>query len=222
LRHRYLTFDCYGTLVDWKTGIEDQLRAALGGVRLGGNGLLRAYMDAEKKQESGYKVYKEVLRDTVLSMSGALGRAVAPESAEEFAHSVPRWPPFPDTREFLHDAGSMGYKRYILSNVDDDLLEETIKRNGLEIDGYVTAEQIRSYKPRPAHWKEFMARTGAGRSEILHVAQSLFHDIVPTGDLGIDSAWVNRYGEAMPFGVAPLYVSDSLAHLALALGPTPA
>ena len=214
MEFKYLTFDCYGTLIDWQVGIETELRSALGPVRLGGRELLNAYVSAEKAQESTYKKYRDVLRTTVQSMSGPLGIDVPEGAARKFAESVPRWPVFPDTRAFLHEMGSRGYKRYILSNVDDDLLEETIRRNGLDVDGFVTAEQVGSYKPVHGHWTEFMRRTGARREEILHVAQSVYHDIIPTQAMGISSAWVNRYREPIPGGANPLFVSDSLAHLA--------
>ena len=109
--------------------------------------------------------------------------------------------------------GRRGYKRFILSNVDNDLLEGTIRNSDLEVDGFVTAEEVGSYKPNPGHWKTFMERTGASKEEVLHVAQSVFHDIIPTQALGIASAWVNRYHEPMPAGANPLFVSDTLAHL---------
>lgn len=217
MSRRFLTFDCYGTLVDWKSGIERELTAALGHISLQGRELLSAYVDAERKQESGYKRYRQVLRDTAMSMSAVLGKEVDAKSAEEFAGSVPRWPVFPDTGRFLRDMGSLGYKRYILSNVDDDLLEETIGRNHLEVDGFVTAEQVGGYKPRPEHWMEFMSRTGASREDTLHVAQSVFHDILPAGELGIGSAWVNRYGERLPGGAFPKFISDSLESLGMML-----
>jgi 2-haloalkanoic acid dehalogenase type II len=213
MKHRYLTFDCYGTLIDWRSGIEGELRSALGGVQITGQKLLDAYVSAEKQQESTYKSYREVLRRTVISLSGELGVQMTGEGARKFAASVPRWPAFPDTKKFLKEMGSRGYKRYILSNVDNDLLEGTIRRNGLEVDGHVTAEDVGSYKPNYGHWTEFMRRTGARKEDILHVAQSVYHDIVPTQELGIESAWVNRYGEPMPVGPHPLLVSDSLAHL---------
>ena len=214
MRYRYLTFDCYGTLIDWRRGIEAGLRSALGELGVGGQELLRAYVDAEKKEESGYKRYRVVLRDTAVSLAGELGMKVGPGSAEAFASSVPVWPPYPDTEGFLKEMGSRGYRRYILSNVDNDILEETIRRNRLEVDGYVTAEQVGSYKPKLGHWKEFMARTGASRGEVLHVAQSLFHDILPSHHLGIDAAWVNRYDEPLHGSASPALIVDSLSSLA--------
>ncbi len=214
MRYRYLTFDCYGTLIDWKVGIERELRAALGDVRIGGKELLDAYVSAEREQESTYKKYRDVLRLTALSLSPNLGVSITERAASKFAASVPRWPAFPDTRRFLHEMGSRGYKRYILSNVDDDLLRGTIDASGLEVDGFVTAEEVGSYKPEPGHWLRFMKKTGADKGDVLHCAQSLFHDIAPTQSIGIPSAWVNRYGERIKPGLEPSIICDSLAHLA--------
>lgn len=215
MRYRYLTFDCYGTLVDWRSGIEREMVRALGGIRLGGKNLLDAYGAAERREESNFKKYREVLRLSVLSMSNDLGVPVGKEAADGFSASVPWWPLFPDTAAFLREMGSRGYRRYILSNVDNDLLEGTIKNGGLEIDGFVTSEEIGSYKPRTAHWTEFLRRTGASKDEVLHVAQSIFHDIFPAQQLGIDAAWVNRYTEPLPPEIAPSLISDSLANLAI-------
>jgi len=213
MNYRYLTFDCYGTLVDWRTGIENELEKSLGRVRLKGQELLNAYGVAERKEEATYKEYREVLRRSVLSMSRELGVEVSDKAARRFADSVPRWPAFPDTAKFLREMGSRGYKRYILSNVDNDLLEGTIKNNHLEVDGFVTAQDVGSYKPRTGHWVEFLRRTGAKKDQVLHVAQSVYHDIIPTQSLGIDSAWVNRYAEGLPAGAAPLMISDGLEGL---------
>jgi 2-haloalkanoic acid dehalogenase type II len=213
-RFEVLTFDCYGTLIDWRSGIEAGLRRALGPVGLRGQVLLDAYVEAEKKQESRYMKYREVLSRTAASVAESLGVPADRGAADRFAASVPDWPAFPDTRRFLHVMGDRGYKRYILSNVDNDLLGRTIRKNRLEVDGFVTAEEVGSYKPNPAHWMEFLRRTGAKKEDILHVAQSVFHDVVPTQRLGISSAWVNRYHERLPPGASPLLISDSLKSLA--------
>jgi 2-haloacid dehalogenase len=218
LNYRYLTFDCYGTLIDWRAGIEKELRSVLGEIGVSGQKLLQAYVAAEAKQEEGFKRYREVLKDTVLSMSETLGKKVSDKAADAFASSVPRWPAHGDTAMFLRNAGKSGYKRYILSNVDDDILRETIRLNRLEVEGFVTAEQVGSYKPRPRHWEEFMSRTEAEKGDVLHVAQSVFHDIIPAGNLGIDSAWVNRYDERLPPGASPTIIADSLSSLSAVLG----
>jgi 2-haloacid dehalogenase len=216
-KYRYLTFDCYGTLIDWRTGIERALRSALGDIQIGGQELMAAYLDAEKRQEAHYKRYREVLKDSVMALSGRLGTGVTEAAGAEFAASVPKWPAFPDSAKFLREMGERGYKRYILSNVDDDLLGGTIGNSQLAVDGFVTAEQVGSYKPNHAHWLKFMLSTGAAKEEVLHIAQSIYHDILPAQDLGMASAWVNRYNEPMPPGASPQYVADSLDHLAQTL-----
>jgi 2-haloacid dehalogenase len=213
----HLTFDCYGTLIDWRSGIERELVRAVGDVKLSGHQLLTAYVEAEKSQESTYKKYREVLRQTVVSMSEVLGVEVSGSAALEFADSVPEWPAFPDTAKFLREMGSRGYRRFILSNVDNDLLEETIHNHGLEVDGFVTAEEVSSYKPNLAHWIRFMEKTGTQKGKVLHCAQSIYHDIMPTQVLGIASAWVNRYGGALGSGIEPSYICDTLENLAQAL-----
>ena len=213
-RFTHLTFDCYGTLIDWRAGIERELVRALGGIKLSGQQLLAAYVEAEKSQESVYRKYRDVIRGTVVSMSRVLGVEVTNEAAREFASSVPKWPAFPDTAEFLREMGSKGFKRYILSNVDNDLLEETISLHGLDVDGFVTAEEVGSYKPRPGHWERFFQETGAKKEGLLHVAQSIYHDIIPAQEMGLVTAWVNRYNEPMPKTASPAFVTDGLAHLA--------
>ncbi len=218
MKYRYLTFDCYGTLIDWRSGIERELRGLLGPAAPGGRALLDAYVEAEKQQEATYKKYRDVLALSVLSLSRRLDSRMDEEKAREFAASVPRWPAFPDTRGFLREMGARGYRRYVLSNVDNDLLEGTLKRSGLEVDGFVTAEEVGSYKPDAGHWREFFRRTGAEKDEVLHVAQSVYHDIIPAAGLGLATAWVNRYAEPMPPRAAPTYVSDTLANLAEAIG----
>jgi 2-haloalkanoic acid dehalogenase type II len=214
LRYTYLTLDCYGTLIDWRTGIEQELRRAIGNIPVRGQELLARYIVAEAAEEATYKKYREVLRRAVRSLSAEFGLEITDDAATRFAASVSRWPAFSDTGRFLRDMGALGFKRYILSNVDDDILNETISRNGLRVDGVVTAEEVGSYKPDPGHWMKFMQRSGAGKRDMLHIAQSAYHDIIPTQELGISSAWVNRYREQMPTGASPLYVTDSLAHLA--------
>ena len=212
-RFSYLTFDCYGTLIDWRRGIEAALNKTVGKMPLKGHALLDAYEAAEKRQESEYKSYREVLASTAGDLARGFGMKAEPKALAKFAASLPDWPAFPDTAEALRALGKKGYKRYILSNVDTDLLKGTISHNGLSVDGYITAEECKSYKPAFGHWTRFMEKTGAKKEEILHVAQSVYHDIIPTGKLGISSAWVNRYSQALPAGVAPLYICDSLASL---------
>jgi 2-haloalkanoic acid dehalogenase type II len=214
----YLTFDCYGTLIDWKTGIVDSLEKSFGSLAIGRSELMGAYVEAEKKEEGEYKKYRQVLRETFERLASEMGVRAPVGASEKFAESVPDWPAFQDTTASMRKLGEMGYKRYILSNVDEDILRATMARNRFQIDGAVTAEEVGSYKPSPAHWERFFQKTGAKKSEVLHVAQSIYHDIVPTQGMGVASAWVNRYGEALPANVQPLYIVDSLESLVEILG----
>ncbi len=211
---KYLTFDCYGTLIDWRAGIEKNLGKALGRVTLPrGENLLTVYVRLEAQQEGTYKKYRQVLSDTARNMATKLGKELSADAAAKFAASVPLWPAFRDTASSLRELGSLGYNCYILSNVDTDLLRETIKRNKLEVDGFVTAEEVHSYKPAFGHWQRFLRRTNAKKSDVLHVAQSIYHDIRPASKLGIKTVWVNRYRETLPKAVAPWMMSDNLRHL---------
>lgn len=217
MKFTYVTFDCYGTLIDWRRGIERSLREALGEVRLTGSELLNAYIEAEKEEERSYKPYREVLRRAASRLAAPLGAEVDAGAAARFADSVPSWPAFDDTREALKELGKRGYRRFILSNVDEDQLVATIRNNSLEVDGFVTAQEVRSYKPEGAHWRRFMQKTGVKEGEFLHAAQSVFHDVIPAQRMGIASAWVNRYDERLPAPAQPAYIADSLAGLLRAI-----
>lgn len=174
---------------------------------------MNAYVTAEKAEEETYQKYRDVLRKTALSLCETMGVRPGEGAAARFAASVPLWPAFPDTASTLEAMGAKGFQRYILSNVDTDLLEATIKINGLGIDGFVTAEDVRSYKPAHGHWTEFLRRTGAEREEVVHIAQSLYHDILPTQQLGIRSIWVNRYKEPLSSDAHPDFVVGGLAQV---------
>ena len=214
MKFTHLTFDCYGTLVDWRRGIETHL-----GELLRNNGLPLAvsvfplYVKLEAEEEGQYKSYREVLKDTAVKVAEHLVVSIAEREAKMFAASVPSWLPFGDTVEGLRKLGRRGYKRVILSNIDKDILKETILRNSLDVDGYITAEDIGSYKPSPGHWNRFFETYKAGKETTLHVAQSVFHDIIPCSKLAISTAWINRYNEAAPQGINPTYVFDDIRSL---------
>lgn len=211
----HLTFDCYGTLIDWKSGMEINLRKTFGSrLRLNGKELLNLYTSLEAKEEGKpYKKYVRVMIDTAQRLAENLRIEISKAEAERFANSLPSWPAFKDTVAQLKTLGRMGLKRYILSNVDVDLLEETIGRNHLEVDGFVTAEEVRSYKPSFAHWSRFLEKTGVDKDLVLHVAQSIYHDIIPASRLGIKTAWINRYRNKLLDNAKPLFVCRSLRDL---------
>ena len=209
-----LTFDCYGTLIDWRKGIEVHLGELLrrSGIQSGGS-VFSLYVKLEAEEEAQYKSYRHVLRDTAIRVAEHLKMSIAEEDAKVFAESVPSWPPFSDTVDTLKELGRRGYKRVILSNIDRDLLEKTILQNTLDVDGYITAEDVGSYKPSPSHWNKFFELHKVSKESTLHVAQSIYHDITPCNKLGISTAWINRYSEVRPREISPSYVFDDLRSL---------
>jgi 2-haloacid dehalogenase len=214
VKFTHLTFDCYGTLVDWRKGIETHLGELLrsNGLPSGVN-VFPLYVKLEAEEEGQYKSYREILKDTAVKVAEHLNVSIAEREAKMFAASVPSWVPFSDTVESLRELGKRGHKRIILSNIDKDMLKETILQNSLEVDGYITAEDVGSYKPSLGHWNRFFDMYKANKETTLHVAQSIFHDIIPCSKLAISTAWVNRYNEAAPSGINPTYVFDDLSSL---------
>ncbi|HUP50585.1 MAG TPA: HAD-IA family hydrolase [Thermoanaerobaculia bacterium] len=215
-----ITFDCYGTLIDWERGIRHAfLRAAAEeGMRIAEGRIIAAFAAVEPVVErEGYRLYREVLAETARRAAWSLGWHLTPEQAGFLAASLPSWPPFDDTDAALERLQGAGISLGILSNVDEDLLAATRRhfRAGFEI--VVTAEQVRSYKPAPAHF--LAARERIGRRRWLHAAQSNFHDIVPANALGIPTAWINRKGEAPLAGGEPSLHVRTLSELADRLAP---
>ena len=197
-----ITFDCYGTLIDWEMGItEATTRAArAAGVSLERVDIIEAYHEVEPEVEAGpYRPYREVLGDTALGVARRLGWEIAGDQVRFLAESLVSWPPFDDTNPTLLRLREHGFRLGILSNVDEDLLQGTLSHFQVEFDLLVTAEQVESYKPAQRHF--LRAREVIGRSRWLHAAQSYFHDVVPACELGIPVAWVNRKSEE-PTGAA--------------------
>lgn len=199
----FVTFDCYGTLIDWERGISEAFRAAAAehGVSLDRDAVLRAYaaIEPEVEQET-YRSYRDVLAAAAVRVAHLLGWPMERQRAFFLAESLPSWQPFSDTNAALERLQSSGYKLGILSNVDDDLLAMTRKHFTVHFAFCITAQQVRSYKPAPGHF--ITARERIGGASWLHAAQSNFHDIVPTNALGISNAWINRRREsALPGGV---------------------
>ena len=221
LPYDVVTFDCYGTLVDWESGIagwfEEAARAD--GVSLARAQILAAYAEIEPVVEAEtYRSYRAVLAETALRIATRFSWSLTPEKARGLAASLPDWGPFPDTNPALQRLSSAGYRLGILSNVDDDLLAGTRRHLAVPFDLLVTAEQVRSYKPAPAHFET--ARRAIGEARWLHAAQSHFHDVVPCRALGIPVAWVNRKGEPVHSDVGPDMKVRTLADLADRLSPT--
>lgn len=217
-----LTFDCYGTIIDWETGILRALEPLLSSVERHppGDTLLEMYGRFESGAQRGpFRPYREVLQDVAVSFGDALGFEVDAEAAARFADSVGDWPPFPDSVEALRSL-SRRFRLAIVSNVDDDLFARSAEALGVPFAEVVTAQQVRSYKPERAHFDEAIGRIGLPMERIVHVAQSLFHDIAPAKALGLRCVWVDRRagrrgaGATPPAEAAPDLTVPDLASLA--------
>jgi 2-haloacid dehalogenase/putative hydrolase of the HAD superfamily len=196
-----ITFDCYGTLIDWERGIREAFAraAAADGVVLDPAAALAAYADIEPVVEAeSYRSYRTVLAETARRVGEQLGWPLTKDRATFIADSLPDWPLFADTNPALERLAASGYRLGILSNVDDDLLAGTLRHLRVTFDLLVTAQQVGSYKPAPGHFLAAGQRIGARRW--LHAAQSQFHDVVPARTLGIPIAWINRPNKAAPDG----------------------
>lgn len=214
-----VTFDCYGTLVDWEEGISSAFvrEAAEDGIVLDRARVLAAYHELEPEIEaSGYRPYREILAATAVRVAQRLGWPLTVDRARFLPESLARWKPFPDTNPALERLVRVGYRLGILSNVDDDLLVATRRHLGVLFDVVVTAQQVRSYKPAHGHFEE--ARRRIGDARWLHAAQSFFHDVVPARALGIPVAWINRKRESASGGITPDLELHDLTGLADALG----
>jgi len=188
---RWATFDCYGTLIDWNSGIRSELGRMFGPEAA--PSLLRRYHELEPQvqAEDPSLPYRDVLRLTLARLGDV------PDGDEDaLARSLPHWPPFPEVPAALDEVRRRGWKLAILSNTDRDFIEASKARIGVPFDETVVASEIASYKPGHRHWEEFFARTGAARERHVHVAASLFHDIAPARELGLTSIWINRLEEA--------------------------
>ncbi len=225
-RFSHLSFDCYGTLIDWESGILGALRPILErhGVELGDGELLGLYAELEEAAEAPpYRPYREVLAAVVSGLGDRLGFAPTAAERAALADSAGSWPPFPDTVDALARLQAR-YKLAILSNVDDDIFRQTVAGLGVELAEVVTAEQVGSYKPALGNFERLIERLAIAPDRLLHVAQSLFHDHVPAKRIGLATVWVNRpsrrpgIGATPPATAAPDLEVPDLASLALAAG----
>ncbi len=195
-RFEWVSFDCYGTLVDWETGISEAVGEVLEshGVRMSRGEVLGLFANVEPRvqQESeGFLKYGEVLRRVMELMGSEMGIALSESEVECLADTLPDWPVFPDTVDALR-ALKERYRLAVISNVDDDLFAGTAEALEVEFDAVVTAEQVESYKPDMRNFKVARERMSVEKGHWLHVAESLYHDIGPANRLGIASVWVNR------------------------------
>ena len=189
-----ISFDCYGTLVDWESGILPVLRTVLARHErtLADAAILELYGEFEAEAESGpYRSYREVLQSVVRAFGDRLNFEATPAEIRSLHESVAWWPPFPDTVAALHRLKKR-FKLAVISNIDDDLFAATRKHLGVEFDAVITAQQAGSYKPAIPNFELALRTLALPPERLLHAAQSIYHDIVPAWSLGIATVWVNR------------------------------
>jgi 2-haloacid dehalogenase len=200
-----LTFDCYGTLIDWEAGIVAGLRPILAraGVDATDDELLEVYAGFEAAAEAGpYARYREILGRCLRQVAGRYGFAPDGHEVAEFSDSVGEWPAFADSAEALARLQAR-FRLGVITNCDDDLFARSAARLGTTFDWVVTAESVGGYKPDPRNFEVAIERIGVARERILHVAQSLFHDHVPAKRLGLSTVWIDRRHDRPGFGATP-------------------
>ena len=219
-----LTFDCYGTLINWGAGIVGFLQPALRerDAHVVDDFLLEFFAATEPRAQVDGREYGDVLREVLRRLGERLGFAPPAALLDAFAASPADWPPFEDTPEALRRLGER-FRLAIVSNIDNALFAATAKRLGTTFARttperlLISAEDVGAYKPDPRMFAA--ARAALGQSaRILHVAQSLYHDIAPASALGWDTAWIRRHANAAKTAAArPTWTFDTLAELADAL-----
>lgn len=193
-RFTTISFDCYGTLIEWEKGILPAISAMLArhGKALPDAAILELYGEFEAEAESGpYRKYHEVLQTVVRAFGGRLGFDPTPADIRSLADSVPAWPPFPDTVAALRQIKKR-YRLAVISNIDDDLFAKTRPLLGVDFSAVITAEQARSYKPSLRNFELALSALAIPAEQLLHVGQSIYHDVLPAQALGISTVWVNR------------------------------
>lgn len=193
-RFSIITFDCYGTLIDWETGILGAIRPILSAhhAHLTDADILRTYGEIEAEEESGsYQPYKEILTAVIRGFGIRLGFVPSEEEQQSLPNSLANWKPFPDTVAVLRRL-KQKFKLGILSNIDDDLFSATAPQLEIEFDYVVTASQARAYKPSLEIFRLAQKRIGLPSQQWLHAGQSIYHDVIPARSMGIATVWVNR------------------------------
>src|SRR5688572_23621809 len=204
-RFEALTFDCYGTLIDWEAGLAGAFRPILAahGIARDDDDVLTRFASYEAAAEAGpYQTYRHVLAASLRGVAGELGFEPSDEESAAFSGSVVDWPTFPDSTEALARLKSR-FRLGVITNCDDDLFAASNELLGVDFDWIVTAQQCRSYKPAERNFTLAFDRIGLPRDHILHVAQSLFHDHAPAKRLGLTSVWIDRRGGRAGSGATP-------------------
>jgi 2-haloacid dehalogenase/putative hydrolase of the HAD superfamily len=192
---RFVTFDCYGTLIDWENGAYEAYAAEAkrDGFTIDRDAMMPLFLDIQRQIEHGsYELYAEVLRRTAVRSASELGWEMEPSRSGFLPGSIPRWPPFRETNAQL-ERFAKKFEIGVLSNIDDKLLGATRRHFRVDFDLVVTAQQVRSYKPDPAHFRECARRIGGKRGWV-HIASGYETDVEPCLKMRVPVIWVNRHG----------------------------
>jgi 2-haloacid dehalogenase len=202
-RFEVLTFDCYGTLIDWEAGILAALHSSSIEWPAGDAELLERFAAHESAAEQGeYRTYRQVLAETVRGMAGDYGLSIPEDEVRRFAASVGAWPPFPDSTSAITRLAEW-FKLGVITNCDNDLFAASNERLGVRFDWVITAEMARSYKPSLKNFEHAFATIPVPRERLLHVAQSFYHDHVPAKKLGMATVWIDRRQDRPGSGATP-------------------
>jgi 2-haloacid dehalogenase len=202
---RILTFDCYGTLIDWETGLLNALQPVFSAHRAGwpGEAVLEQFAEFEAEAERGpYLTYREVLARCLRGLGARHGFTPTVEELSRFSASVGEWPAFPDSAAALARL-KQRFKLAPITNCDDDLFALSSRKLGITFDWIITAQQARSYKPSLNNFRFALEKIGAPKEQVLHLAQSLFHDHAPAQQLGWQTVWINRRAGKGGHGATP-------------------
>ena len=203
-QYKIMTFDCYGTLIDWESGILGALKPLLAnhGINLEDEEILKKFAEFESEQEKGeYIKYRDVLKAVVSKFGEQFNFEPSLAEQNSLPDSIENWQPFPDTRKALQSLKHR-FKLAIISNIDDDLFADTARHLGVEFDYIITAEQVKSYKPSLKNFKYAIEQMEFPPEQIVHAACSVYHDIFPASSLGLATVWVNRRANKEGSGAA--------------------
>ena len=214
---RWATFDCYGTLVDWDSGVRAGLREVFGDE----DGFDRYHeLEREIQAERPGESYREVMALALGRLAAESGAQLAAGRRDALGEALPDWPVHPEVPASLAELRAQGWKLAILSNTDRDFLDAWMEAIGVPFELAIVASEIGSYKPAHGHWNAFYEQTGADPAGHVHVAASLFHDVGACNELGIPCVWINRLGET-PASERPAAELPDLSGLREAVGRLP-
>lgn len=213
-----ITFDCYGTLIDWEGEIQKFFNDVLSSHGINNADVVALQRHWENVQfeyiQGPYRPYKEVLKNTLTMAFRDYGYPFSPNDCIQFSESMGKWQPFSDTRNAL-----LELKKYtkiaLITNTDDSIINETVKQIGVEFDEIITAEQVGAYKPSHKGFHLALERLALDKSEVLHAGFGFKYDMVPATELGIKTCWINRYGEVRPVNVKETFLVGDMATFAL-------